>query len=118
MMPSLNQPSDNNMNPVIKYYQNGKIKSELWLINNEYHRLNGPAFQQWYKNGQIEYEGWYQNNKFHRTTGPAFQQWDSNGRLINEFWYKNGIDKTKEIKKFIKQYPLPENEVLFKLTFG
>ncbi len=62
--------------------------------------------------------GWIENNKWHNLNKPAYRVWDKDVNLIKELWSINGIDRTDEIKKFIKQYPLPENEVLFKLTFG
>ncbi len=135
------------MNPEISYYENGQIKQEIWcdkkhklhrldqpafrlwnqdgvLIKEEWykddklHRINGAAFKQWYENGNLKYEEWFQDNKCHRLDGPAYQEWDQKRELILELWKINGVDKTKEINKFIEKYPLPENEVLFKLTFG
>jgi hypothetical protein len=51
-----------------------------YYLNNELHRLNGPACE--YINGE---KYWYQNGKLHRLDGPAFEY--STGTKI---WYQNG----------------------------
>ncbi len=106
------------MKSIIEYYLNKKRKSEKWYKGNLFHRENFPALRLWYENGQLKKEQWYQNGVFHRTDGPAWQEWHKEGNLIYDGWFINGDNKTNELKSWLQKYPLPENEVLFKLTFG
>ena len=48
---------------IIKYwYENGKLKSEGYYLNNNRHREDGPAYQYWYVNDQSNIESYYLNN--------------------------------------------------------
>ena len=57
MMQEMNDPQKN-----IQYYPSGKIKSESYIINGKYHRLDGPAVIYYYESGQIKYENYCVNN--------------------------------------------------------
>jgi len=46
-------------NPKIRYYENGKISSEFYYLNDKYHRTEGPAIIQYYENGKIRSEDYY-----------------------------------------------------------
>jgi len=78
------------------FYENGQKKSEIWYLNGELHREDGPAYQFWYKNGQKQYESWYLNNKRHREGGLAYQRWYENGQKKFEGWFLNDKRYTKE----------------------
>ena len=54
-----------NQEPVIKYHENGQKLSELYYLNGEYHREDGPAYTGWYKNGQKSNEIYYLNNIYY-----------------------------------------------------
>ena len=77
--------------------------TERWFLDDERHRLDGPAvervdgYQEWYKNGLLHRDDgpaidcqngttmWYQHNKKHRADGPAVE-WADGG----EEWWING----------------------------
>ena len=77
--------------------------SELWIKNNQLHRINGPALiakdgsEIWFKNGvKHRNDGpavilssgekiWYKNGRVQRLNGPALIASDG-----KEFWYQNG----------------------------
>ncbi len=69
---------------------------QIWMLNGERHRLDGPATL-----GPNGYEGWYENGKIHRLDGPAIVQ--SDGR---EGWWIRDRCITDKVKKWIK-----DNEV-------
>ena len=52
---------------------------KFWLLNNEYHRVDGPAIE--YANGAKE---WFLNGQYHRVNGPAIEY--ANG--YKEWWFK------------------------------
>jgi hypothetical protein len=54
---------EQNINPVIEYWPNGKKLKESYLLNDNYYREDGPAYQKWFKTGQIEREEYYLNHK-------------------------------------------------------
>jgi hypothetical protein len=121
---------------MIKYYAGDKYFNEFecneqeyknykyWVIeyynvNNQYHRLDGPAIEYsngnkyWYKNGLPHREDgpalefyygekwWYKNGKQHREDGPAIERFDGEKR----YWY-NGeyfdVETDKEFKQCLK----------------
>lgn len=55
-------------------------ESKRYYLNNEYHRLNGPAVE--YKNGR---KCWFKNGKLHRIGGPAIEDIDT------VKWYEDGM---------------------------
>jgi len=73
-----------------KYYKNGQLKSEIYSLNDKYHREDGPAVQYWYENGQLKYESYWLNSKLYREDGPAYQYWYDTGKLKSEEYYLNG----------------------------
>jgi hypothetical protein len=52
--------SQDNIEVKRRYWDNAKTRlaSEIWYVDDEYHRLDGPAHQRWYENGQKESEMW------------------------------------------------------------
>jgi hypothetical protein len=53
---------------------------KIWYLNGKYHRVNGPAIE--YPNGT---KSWYLNDQLHREDGPAVENFS--GRKA---WYLNG----------------------------
>ena len=71
-----------------------KFGNRLWLLNDEFHRVNGPAVE--LSNGD---KSWYINGALHRENGAAAEY--VNGR---KSWYLNGVYYSesgywKEMKK-------------------
>lgn len=60
----------------------------VWLENNSYHRIGGPANIK-LNQGRYDKVEWYIKGKLHRTDGPAVTRW-SDGVKIQEEWYLNG----------------------------
>jgi hypothetical protein len=87
-----------NNKPEVKeeFYNNGQKRYEIWYLNGNFYREDGPAYQSWHENGQKEYEYWILNGKLHREDGPAFQNWNENGQKEYETWSLNGIEYTRE----------------------
>ena len=83
--------------------------TKQWILNGEYHRIDGPAIEyanddkQWFQNGvrhrldgpAVEYANgtkkWYQNDELHRDDGPAIEY--ANG---TKAWYIDGEKLTEE----------------------
>lgn len=115
-------------NPKITYYDNGQKASEQWLVDGALHHIDGPASQLWTKNGTNYEKIWFIDGKQHRLYGPAYFRWNIDKQKYEEEWFVNGVDKTKEIIKWIKKYKilLDENscivnqndKMIFKLKFG
>jgi len=87
--------------PAIEYADGG----EAWYLNDQLHRVGGPAITVSLTSGKPYYatkialragdKAWYQNNKLHRTDGPAVER--NNG---DQLWYINGIELSpKEIEE-------------------
>ena len=74
-----------------EYFQNGKIKSEDWFLNDKRHRDGGkPARIAYYESGETEYEEWFLNDKQHRDGGkPAIIDYYENGQVSYEGWHLN-----------------------------
>ena len=87
--------------PAIEYADG----SEAWYLNNQLHRVGGPAITLSLTSNKPFYtmeialhagdKAWYQNNYLHRTDGPAVER--HNGQKL---WYINGNKLSpKEIKE-------------------
>jgi hypothetical protein len=89
---------------------------EVWYLNGEIHRENGPAVLDSYFVG---YEEWFKYGVRHRDDGGPAMVWEDGG--IN-FWI-NGINITKEVLLWYNENDLhwtkmtDEQKVLFKLRF-
>src|SRR5690606_38940694 len=108
--------SKRKLKPVIRYRENGRIRSktwvngnvkrivdyydtpknnklsESWYIDNQLSREGKPANIEWFGNGSKATERWYRNGELHReeSSGPAETQWIPNGNKVSEVWYKDG----------------------------
>ena len=41
------------------FYEDGQLKIQVWRLNGQRHRQNGPAFEWFYDNGQLASQEWY-----------------------------------------------------------
>ena len=110
--------------PTINYYDSGKIYQKYWMINSNFHRVDGPAYISYYESGTIQEEKWYLNGKFHRVDGPADSYYNKSGKIEREYWYLNGnVSNHKEWLLEHNLYNKPyntwadEGKVLWRLTW-
>jgi antitoxin component YwqK of YwqJK toxin-antitoxin module len=80
------------MEPIRTYYADGSITHEEWLVNDVYHRLDGPARISYNNDGSNYCEQWFVNDEFHRLDGPANIWYNDDGSIYREEWYINGIE--------------------------
>ena len=82
---------------VEEYYPNGNKKMEIWGINGEHFRKDGgPTYIQYYSDGTSEYEMWgYGDNIKHRIDAPAIIKYDNNGNIVKQWFYENGVEIIK-----------------------
>lgn len=59
--------------------------TKRWLLNNKYHREDGPAIE--YPDGRKE---WYVDGRLHRVNGPAIECF-RNTLFQYEYWYQDGL---------------------------
>lgn len=72
------------------YYSNGKIMSEWYLVNGNFHREGAPAQIYYRDNGNVNYEFYYINNNLHREDGPAIIFYDMYGNINHKVFMLNG----------------------------
>ena len=116
-MKYLNMFENKEPEKIVKYHDNGNIKSVLYKINGNYHREDGPAYQSWYENGEKNVDFYYRNDKLHREDGPAYQVWNGNGEKFSEFYYLNDNQYNREkwlekLKEMDSQY-YKEQQMLY-----
>jgi antitoxin component YwqK of YwqJK toxin-antitoxin module len=88
------------MQPIIRYYKNGKKHKEECFLDDKYHRIDGAAYTNRYKNGNKRLEEWKINGILHRIDGPAYIEWYGNGNKKSEEWYL--YDKLQYVLKYKK----------------
>lgn len=92
----------------IDKYANGLNVYDLWTDdNNQWHRIDGPAYCHWNSNGVLKFEIWCFHGAYHRDDGPALREWNRDGVLMSEKWWINGRDITSRIKKIADEFNLP-----------
>lgn len=99
------------------YHNNGNIKAEYWVVDSQWHRLDGPAFIEHYEDGNIMYEEWRVNGITHRIDGPACIWYDENinGMVEAETWYVHDI----LIEDHPETFPLTHDQIVeIKLKYG
>ena len=101
-------------NPIIKCYDNGKIESELYLLNDKWHREDGPTYIRYYENGNIYFEHYYLNDKRHRENGPAIIRYYQDGKIEHESYYLNSIHYANSSSETFQQ-DLEKYHVMVKL---
>lgn len=85
------------------WHKNGQLKQEVWILDEDLHRLDGPAVQEWDENGNLLMERWEQRwwgdckrpdpwlLGMHRLDGPAVKEFDLDTfELVREEWWRNG----------------------------
>jgi antitoxin component YwqK of YwqJK toxin-antitoxin module len=90
---------------VIRYYQDGEIRSEEYYVNGQSHRMDGPAYISYYNNGQIKYEEYSINNQRHRVDGPAYIGYFKDGSTDCEQYWINGKQHRTDGPAWIEYYP-------------
>jgi antitoxin component YwqK of YwqJK toxin-antitoxin module len=80
------------MEPIRGYYSDGSIRHERWYVNDELHRLDGPADICYYEDGPIRYEQWFVNGELHRLGGAAWTLYNGDGSIMSEHWWVNDIN--------------------------
>lgn len=81
-------------------YQNGKIIEKGWWFKGKSHRENGPAIIK-YRDGVITGEQWYFNGGRHRGNGPAWIAYED-GKIVERQWWLNGKQLSKRSFKSIE----------------
>jgi len=84
------------MEPEVRYWLNGRRQSKIYRVNNQPHRIDGPAVTRWHEDGNKESEIYLVNGVWHRIDGPARTWWDKNGNKQSEEYRINGEYYTKE----------------------
>lgn len=80
-----------NPGPPQRFYKNGRLNYETWSnVDNQWHRVDGPAQTEYHPNGQIRVEVWLIKDEAHRLDGPAFITYYPSGAPCTESWYVNG----------------------------
>ena len=111
---------------MIEYQVRVDKYSTEWYLNDQLHRVDGPAVERtsgleaWYLNGVRHREGgpaiehangykvWFQNGQRHRADGPAVESVDG-----HKEWYLDGKRVTQaEVMKPVKQLTVAQIEVL------
>ena len=77
--------------------------SKEWFFNGKRHRLDGPAFE--YADGSKE---WFFNGKRHRLDGPAIEWLDD----YKEWWVNDKQMTEEEFNEYIKPKPSCEGKVV------
>ena len=74
----------------------------------ELYQDQGLSHHKWfYENGQLSFQEWCLNNQLHRKDGPAFEEFDENGQLVCQGWYLNGRQLSKrELLKAVQSNSL------------
>ena len=80
----------------IIYNQDGNVECELWLVNYELHREDGPARIGYNADGSVSSEGWRIDGKQHRADGPAYIGYNADGSVMYEEWYVEGRKLTRD----------------------
>lgn len=89
--------------PTLKKDKHG---NQFWLLNGQYHRVDGPAI--------IRHDGaqvWFYHGKIHREDGPAMsypggmKKWALNGKEVTEEivlsqWEKKQLESSMSENKF------------------
>jgi antitoxin component YwqK of YwqJK toxin-antitoxin module len=84
-----------------EWYENGKMKKQIWMIDGTPSRVNrpvlveydmheNPTHEQWYDRGVISTEKWSKNGKPHKDNCPAIINYDEKGDIVSTQSYING----------------------------
>jgi antitoxin component YwqK of YwqJK toxin-antitoxin module len=86
---------DNNRHRVdgpawVRYFENGQIEEERYYLNGDLHRINGPASIRYYQSGNVREEAYSLKNYFHRVDGPAIIDYDESQEIKYKLYFLNG----------------------------
>ena len=79
-----------------KKYEFWAINDIYHIINDKYHREDGPAYISYYINGNVRQKIYYINGKRHREDGPAYIYYYKNVNICREEYWLNGESYSKE----------------------
>ena len=77
---------------------NGKIKIEIYYINDCIYRESKPSIIRYYDNGSIKCEKYCYDNKYHREDGPAVIEYYMDGKVQSEQYFIN--DEVVNIERY------------------
>ena len=67
----------------------GRLQSETWRLNGQFHRTDGPALITYWPDGTVEYGQWLQHGQLHRPDGPAYTRYRPDGTVsFEERWFQ------------------------------
>jgi hypothetical protein len=70
----------------IRYFPDGLICLEQFLVNGFLHRESGPAYIRYNTDGSIDSEEFCIDGKLHRESGPAYIRYNTDGSIdLEEF---------------------------------
>jgi hypothetical protein len=67
---------------------------EVWIMNDQHSRVDGPTVQCWSSGETPVCETWMLNNQCHRTGGPAVTH-RHNGAVLRDLWFLHGFRQLK-----------------------
>lgn len=81
--------------------------------NGHDHRLDGPAVIRFYENGNKRWQIWFRHGKKHRLDGPAYEEWDEHKNKIQHIYFINDKEYTKkEFDEYTKGLQSKEDKEL------
>jgi antitoxin component YwqK of YwqJK toxin-antitoxin module len=86
-----NQPHREDGPAIEEFYKNGAIKHRTWYIRGKQHRDDGPAHEWFRKNGTLSHHTWYNHGKTERIDGPIEERFYKDGNLLSRVWSQNSI---------------------------
>lgn len=93
------KPHSYNDDPaLVKFYENGSVKSKTWCKHGIIHRDKNPAVIRYGKEGKVEVEIWFKDGEIHRPYGAAITKYFPNGNPKEKSWLVNGVPHRKRGK--------------------
>lgn len=76
--------------PDLEYFSGPYKGSKFWRINGEYHRIGGPAYEEYLDSEHTDNTTinlkWYRNNRLHRLNAQALLQIQNKQIIKKEYW--------------------------------
>ena len=66
-------------------------REEVWYLDDEIHRSDGPAIINYYKNGSVISQEWWVHNETHREGLPARITYFENGDIESQQWWTHSV---------------------------
>lgn len=80
------------------------------------HNMHGPAITTFHTTGVIRSQAWLIHDNYHREDGPAIIEYDLDRNIISTSWYLQ--DRMITPKPYDTWPLTPEQQVVFKLTYS